>query len=213
MTISAPSSASLVLRSSFLWTKALTLYPFSNKNRVTFDPVSPVAPVTKKIFDSMIFSNLYVSLRGYERIHVKFCHSRRHIVDCGFQFFIEHPCHEVDFRILKLSKQARRKVVLDDTSLAVLSNVDPKGRVKSRSNVLLRHLESKERIFNDVLFRSGGFSRQTGQPSVIDHGEDHQAKRSFYILHIISCSTLRHPAFQQFIKGWVIEMPHTGLKS
>src|SRR5215467_8851083 len=73
--------------------------------------------------------------------------SRRHIVDCGLQFFIEHPCHAIDFRILKLSEQARWKVILDDSFLwTVLSNVEPKRSVKSRSNVLLRHLERKERI-------------------------------------------------------------------
>src|SRR5215813_4816465 len=213
MTISAPSSASLVLRSSLLCTKALTLYPFSNKNRVTFDPVSPVAPVTKNIFDSMIFSNLYEPA-GLRTPSCEIRHSLRHIVDCRLQFFIEHLRYAVDVRILKLSEQGRRKVILDDTFLwAVLSNVDPKGSVKSRSNVLLRHLERKERISNDVLFRSGGFSRQAGQPAMIDHSEDHQAKRTFYVLHIISCGTFRHPACQLLVKGAVIEMPHTGLKS
>src|SRR4029077_5816031 len=52
-----------------------------------------------------------------------------------------------------------------------------------------------------------------GQAAVINAVEDHEAKRTFYVLHIISCGALRDAASQLFVKGPVVDMAHTGLKS
>src|SRR6266550_2619387 len=145
---------------------------------------------------------------------VAFPFSSRNILDGSFEFLVQCHCHSVDFRILKLSEQGRRKVVLDHALIrTVFSNINTKWRIKAGPNISLSHLKGDERVSNDVLFSPSSLARQAQEQAMIDRIENHQPERTFNSFYIIPYRRFRLHLRELLVKGGVVDTAHARFKS